>query len=81
MRPIRLFTVIGGQSVLVLDMPRRQGLSEARVVVKASTRSRTHNFYFNEPAECAAFVQSFDQRQAGFAVARLLSQKGEARAQ
>lgn len=81
MRPIRLFSVAGGQSVLVLDMPPRLGLSEARVVVKASTRSQAHNFYFNEPAECAAFVQSFDQRKAGFAVARLLSQKGEARAQ
>lgn len=81
MRPIRLFNVVGGQSVLVLDMPRREGLSEARVVVKAATRSQTQNFYFNEPAECAAFVQSFNQRNASYAVARLLGQKGEARAQ
>lgn len=81
MRPIRLFGVAGGQSVLVLDMPPTLGLSEARVVVKASTRSQTHNFYFNEPAECAAFVQSFDQRKAGFAVARLLGQRGVASVQ
>lgn len=79
MRPIRLFGVAGGQSVLVLDMPPRLGLSEARVVVKASTRSQTQNFYFNEPAECAEFVQSFDQRKAGYAVARLLGQGAAAR--
>lgn len=81
MKSVRLFGVAGGQSVLVLELPRRSGLSEARVVVRAKTQSQVHNLYFNEPARCAEFVQSFDQRNASYAVARLLSQKGVARAQ
>lgn len=81
MRSIRLFGVAGGQSVLVLDLPPRKGLSEAVVVVKAAVRSQVHNLYFNEQAACADFVQSFDQRNASYAVAGLLSQRGAARAQ
>lgn len=80
MRQIRLFDVAGGQSVLVIDLPRRKGLSEAVVVVKTAVRSHVHNLYFNEPAACADFVQSFDQRNASYAVAGLLSKKGGARA-
>jgi hypothetical protein len=81
MKSVRLFRVAGGQSVLVLELPRRCGLSEARVVVRAASRSHVHNLHFNESAACADFVQSFDQRNAGYAVASLLSQKGGARVQ
>ncbi len=78
MKSVRLFRVAGGQSVLVLELPRRRGLSEARVVVKAATQSRVHNLLFSESAACADFVQSFNQKSAGYAVAGLLSQKGVA---
>lgn len=75
MRAVRLFSVAGGQSVLVLDMPRRKGLSEACVVVKSSVRSRVHRQYFNDSEACSGFVQSFSQRNASYAVVGLLAQK------
>lgn len=81
MRSVRLFRVAGGQSVLVLDLPPRQGLSEACVVVKSAVRSRVHHQYFNNPADCAGFVQGFNQRNASYAVAGLLGQRESARAQ
>lgn len=74
MKAIRLFNVAGGQSVLVIELPRRQGLSEARVVTRSRVQSRSDAFYFNEPSECARFVHSFGQRNASYAVAGLLSQ-------
>lgn len=74
MKAIRLFNVAGGQSVLVIELPRRQGLSEARVVTRSSVRSRSDAFYFNDAAECSRFVHSFGQRNASFAVAGLLDQ-------
>lgn len=76
MKSVRLFSVAGGQSVLVLELPRRRGLSEARVVVKAASQNKVHDLHFNEPAECAAFVDSFNQKNAGMAVARLLQGGG-----
>lgn len=75
MKSVRLFRVVGGQSVLVLELPRRRGLSEVRVVVKAATQSRVHNLIFSESAACADFVQSFNQKSAGYAVAGLLGEK------
>ncbi|RMO79786.1 hypothetical protein ALQ33_200179 [Pseudomonas syringae pv. philadelphi] len=81
MRAIRLFRVAGNQSVLVLDLPRRKGLSEACVVVKSAVRSRVHHQYFNDSESCSGFVQSFSQRNASYAVAGLLAQKDVAGAQ
>jgi hypothetical protein len=81
MKSVRLFRVAGGQSVLVLELPRRRGLSEARVVVRAAAQSQVHKLHFNESAACAYFVQSFNQRSAGYAVASLLSQGGGASVQ
>jgi hypothetical protein len=78
MKSVRLFRVAGGQSVLVLELPRLRGLSEARVVVKAATACLVSNLYFTESAACADFVQSFNQKSAGYAVAGLLSKKGAA---
>lgn len=76
MKSVRLFRVAGGQSVLVLELPKRRGLSEARVVVKAASHNKVHDLHFNEPAECAAFVHSFNQKNASMAVARLLQGGG-----
>lgn len=78
MKSVRLFRVAGGQSVLVLELPRRQGISEARVVVKAATGSEVHHIPFADPATCAGFVHSFSQKNASFAVANLLGRKGAA---
>lgn len=76
MKSVRLFRVAGGQSVLVLELPRRFGISEARVVVKSAEHSQVHSLGFSDSAICAEFVQSFNQEIAGHAVAGLLSQKG-----
>lgn len=81
MKSVRLFRVAGGQSVLVIELPRRHGLSGARVVVKAATQSKVHSFDSHDPALCDHYVRSFDERSARYAVARLLSQKGDARVQ
>lgn len=72
MKAIRLFNVAGGQSVLVLELPSRQGLSEARVVTRTRVGTDHSSFYFNESADCRAFVGSFGQRNASYAVAGLL---------
>lgn len=77
MKAVRLFNVAGGQSVLVLELPRRQGVSEARVVVRSSIKTRSSAFYFNAAADCSEFVHSFGQRNASYAVAGLLG-KGAA---
>lgn len=74
MKAVRLFNVAGGQSVLVIELPARQGLSEARVVTRSSVQTRSDAFYFNEPADCSRFVNSFGQRNASYAVAGLLGQ-------
>lgn len=72
MKAIRLFNVAGGQSVLVIELPSRQGLSEARVVTRSRVGTDRSSFFFNEPKECRAFVGSFGQRNASYAVAGLL---------